>query len=196
MAKKKIKKTDDRYHIYYDNKTGRIFSVTNEVNPSYEYAIEPTFEEVNKLLTGEWSFLDYIVGYKRLSNNTVIKAVVPVSDSEYSFRHNSFEWITEYTPDAEILVEWNLPRKEWIFSLSPEYKKLNNEVFVTNLLFFVTLETDFDFLIRTISIDARELFNTDQIHVSFISKKELDIDTISISSKLAFKSYNLKITHE
>lgn len=196
MAKKKIKQLDNRYYVYYDNKTGRILSVTNEINSNYEYAIEPTFEEVNKLLTGEWSFLDYIVGYKRLSDNTVVKAVVPVSDNEYSFRHNSFEWITEYTPDSEVLVEWNYPHNEWVFSLSSEFKKTNKEVFVNNLLFFVTLENDFDFLIRTISIDARELFNTDKIHVSFISKRELDINTISISSKLAFKSYNLKITYE
>lgn len=196
MAKKKINKTDDRYYVYYDNKTGRILSVTNEVNSNYEYAIEPTNEEVNKLLTGEWSFLDYIVGYKRLADNTVIKAVVPVSDSEYSFRHNSFEWITEYNSNSEVLVEWNLPNNCWIISLSSEFKKTNNEIFVNKLLFFVTLETDFDFLIRTISIDARELLDADKISIPFVSKKELDIDTISISSKLAFKSYNLKITYE
>lgn len=192
---KKIVVREQKYRVYYDNKTGIIYSVTNEENPNYNYAIEPTIDEVNKLLSGEWSFMDYIVGYKRLADNTVVRSIVPNSDSEYSFRHNSFEWITESSNDAELIVEWNLPKQTWNFSLSDEFKKNNNEIFVNKLLFFITLENDFDFLIRTISIDAYKILD-DTYSIMFESKREYDIRSISISSKLVFKSYKLKVVYE
>lgn len=195
MAKKKNKE-NIKYYVYYDSKTGRIFSVTNEVNTAYDSAIEPTDYEVNKLLTGEWSFLNYVVGYKKLADGSVVKAVVPASDNEYSFKHSSFEWITENSNNADLQVEWDYNRKKWIFSLSPQFKNSSNEIFVTQLLFFITLESDFDFLIRTIHINAQELIDNDAVEVPFISNNEHDINKISISSKLVFRSYNLKITHE
>ena len=198
MAKKKSKKNvqNEKYLVYYDIKTGRIFSVTNEINNAYENAIEPSTYEVNKLLTGEWPFLDYIVGYKKLSTGEIVKAVVPALDNEISFKHSSFEWITETNVKTDMIVEWHYPLKKWIFSLSPAFKNTNKELFTTKLLFFITLEADFDFLIRTINIDAQTLLDLDYVEIPFDSKNELDINSISISSKLAFKSYSLKITYE
>jgi hypothetical protein len=61
------------------------------------------------------------------------------------------------------------------------------------LVFFVTLETDFDFLIRTIFVDSVDLISSKQISVPFTTKIEKRIDKISISSKLVFKTYGLKI---
>jgi len=58
--------------------------------------------------------------------------------------------------------------------------------------FFITLENDFDFLIRTIDINLTSLI-ADTVIVPFITMLELEIDKISISSKTVFDSYGLKI---
>ena len=197
MAKKNSKVLN-KYYVYYDNKTGTIFSITNEKSDKYEHGIEVPFDEIEKFLSGEYQFKDYVVGFKKLPNNKTVRGILPATDSTAGFRHNVFEWINDTSnKDAELFVEWDFPNKSWNFLLNSFLKKsIANEILLSKLVFFVTLETDFDFLIRTIFIDIKELLDNDRVSVAFVSNKEHDITKISISSKLVFRSYGLKIINE
>ena len=69
-------------------------------------------------------------------------------------------------------------------------------MFSTQLMFFVTLETDFDFLIRTIFVKISNILADDKVSIPFESTLESNIDRISISTKNVFKSYKLKVINE
>jgi len=197
MAKKKQLDLTPKYYVYYDKKTGRILSVGNEKDDSYEYGIESTWTEVENLISGAWSFKDYLVGYKRRSDGSSILAIVPNTEQGYIFKNNIFEWITDLNEKAECVVTWNGPNKCWDFSLSESVRAVyGDSLLVPKLVFFVTLETDFDFLIRTIFIETLELTASEKISIPFTTKMEHKIDKISISSKLIFKTYGLKILYE
>jgi hypothetical protein len=194
MAKKKQLNTTPRYFVYYNKKSGKILSIGNERDDSYEYGIEATWAEVEKLIDGSWSFNDYLVGYKRQPDGSSVLAVIPNTEHGYNFKNNIFEWITDTNEKAECTVAWNGPSECWEFSLNDSVKAVyNNSLLIPKLVFFVTLETDFDFLIRTIFVDSLDLISSKQISVPFTTKIEKRIDKISISSKLVFKTYGLKI---
>ncbi len=195
MAKKQTNSLD--YYVYYDKKSGEILSVTKEKNSRYEYGLTIPYEEAENFLNGTWHFRDYVVGYKRLANNKTTLSVIPVDDQSFSFRNNVFEWITETKKDTDLVVEWSGLKKEWRFYLGNKFKeKFEDNIFTPKLVFFVTLETDLDFLIRTIYVDMQDLVNRDSVVVPFDSNIENSIDKISIGSKLVFKSYGLKVIHE
>jgi len=194
MAKKKSLNTTPRYYVYYNKKSGKILSIGNESDDSYEYGIEATWPEVEKLIDGSWSFNDYLVGYKRQPDGSSVLAVVPNTEHGYIFKNNIFEWITDSNEKAECIVVWNGPLECWEFSLNESVKAVyNDSLLIPKLVFFVTLETDFDFLIRTIFVDSVDLISSKHISVPFTTKIEKRIDKISISSKLVFKTYGLKI---
>lgn len=192
----KKKHNAPKYFVYYEKKTGKILSVTNEQNLDYEYGIEATFDDVEKFLTGEWLFRDFSIGYKRIGDNAVL-AVMPNVDQDYAFRNNVYEWIKESKKSTNVIVEWNGPKKHWAIYFNPEFKSSYNDNIITSkLVFFVTLETDFDFLIRTIYVNTSDLFEQELVAVPFQSTFEKSIDKISIGSKLVFKTYGLKVIHE
>ncbi len=197
MAKKKQLDLTPRYYVYYDRKTGKILSVGNEKDANYDHGIETTFEEVEKLIDGSWSMRDYIVGYKRQIDGELKLAIIPNTDQGYIFKNNVFEWITETNEKAECIVTWNGVDKTWDFSLSPAIKAVySDSLLAPKLVFFVTLETDFDFLVRTIFIDTIDLMSSDKISVPFTTKIEHRHDRVSISSKLVFKTYGLRVIHD
>lgn len=184
------------HYVYYDKKSGYIHSIGNEEDKRYEHGIRTTFEEVENFLTNKWKFKDYVVGYKNQPDGKSVLAIVPSTDQGFAFKNNVFEWITETSNDAECIVTWNGTSKEWQFSLSDEFKSQSDKVLTPKLVFFVTLETDFDFLIRTIFIDTQDLISSKFVSIPFASAVETKIDKISISSKLVFKTYKLRINHE
>ena len=184
-----------RFYLYYNNKTGEILSVTNEKSDKYEYGLELEFSEVEKFLTGEHRFIDYVVGYHRVSDNLTRLSVVPKDNEEYSFRHNVFEWIKKSDNPSELVVEWNKIYQSWVFKLDKNISNKYENLLTPRLVFFVTLEDDFDFLVRTIHLSMDQLI-TDDIVIPFETSLETKIDKISISSKLIFNSYSLKVADE
>lgn len=185
-----------KYYVYYDKKTGAILSATNEKSSVFEHGIEVEFADVEGLLTGTQEFKDYVIGHKRLADNTTVLAIIPVGNEGYTFKNNVFEWISE-NPHAECIVEWNGPLKTWNVSLTDAVKNTYKDYILTSkLVFFVTLESDLDFLVRTIYIDLQQLLDSNCIKIPFTTSLEHKIDKISISSKLVFKSYGLKVIHE
>ena len=195
MAKKQIN-APQKYYVYYDKKTGSILSATNEVSTRYDYGIEVLFEDIEKFISGEWKFQDYVIGYKNPDDKSTL-AILSRDYLGYTFKNSMVEWITEQSKDTECVVEWDGPNSKWNFYLDNDFKKhYNNTILDTQLMFFVTLETDFDFLIRTIFVKIPLLLAEPILSVPFESTIESKIDKISISTKNVFKSYKLKVINE
>jgi hypothetical protein len=184
------------HYVYFDKRTGRIVGVSNEAEPQFEHAIQVSFDEVEGFLSGRLNPKDYLVGYKRNAAGDSVLAILLSTDLGYAFKNNIFEWITETTDTVECLVTWNGNKKTWNFEIDKHIKDYYDVVVAPKLVFFVTLENDFDFLVRTIFISLTDLVTSDVISIPFTSNIENKIDKISISSKLVFKSYGLRIQHE
>lgn len=186
-----------KYYVFYERQTGKILGAGQEKSDRYETGIEVTFDEVKNLIDGTWSFRDYRVGYKNDINGKPKLTVVPNTELGYTFKNNIFEWITEKTTKVDCQVSWNGPEKCWEFSITNEAKdQYINKVIIPKLIFFVTLESDFDFLIRTIVISSDLLTSSKKVVIPFETDIETKIDKISISSKLVFRTYGLKVIRE
>jgi hypothetical protein len=184
-----------KYYIYYDKKTGEILAVGNEKTPRYESGIEVSFEDAEHFLTGKRQFKDYQIGYHKDSGKTTVLSTTN-EFSGYVFNNKVFEWIDKFNKNAECIVEWNLRDRVWNFSLSRDFKNTYNSILSSKLVFFVTLENDSDFLIRTIFIATQELLTSDCVTVPFETDIETRLEKITISSKLVFKNYGLKVIYE
>lgn len=186
-----------KYYVFYEKRSGRILGAGNEKDPRFEYGIEVPFEEVENLLNGKWNFRDYLIGYKREIDGSSRLSIVPNTEQGYTFKNNIFEWIVETKKNVECLVTWNGAKKCWEFSLDERVRQhYADSMLVPKLVFFVTLESDFDFLIRTIFIESLDLISSEKITIPFESNIETKIDKISISSKLVFKNYGLRVIND
>lgn len=183
------------YYVYYDKSTGSVLSVTNEPSVVYDHRIEITEDEYRRLVTSTEPFSKYQVGYAKSPDGKTALSLIPLTEQGYPFRSNMFEWITdEPLDDTELVVTWNKKEKQWEFVLSTDCKnRVLGELVPSTLVFFVTLETDFDFLIRTIDIPTQELIKSDKVTILFNSKLENNIDNISIATKLLFNTYGLLV---
>lgn len=182
------------HYLYFDKRSGQILTVTNEPDPSYEHGLNLPYDEVEEFLSGKRKFKDYLVGYKKDSTGKTQLSIVPASDQGYAFKNNVFEWIKETSDNVECQVAWNGPRKRWEFKLNRAVVGYYDVIAAPKLVFFVTLEEDFDFLIRTIFINMQDLIlNPEGFYVPFENNLESKLNKISISSKLIFKSYGLRI---
>ena len=121
-----------------------------------------------------------------------------ITEQMYGFRNNVFEWITDKpTKKTELTVTWNGIKSVWEFKLSNTAKeRLEDSLVSKNVVFFVILENDFDFLIRTIFISTADLIKQDSVVINFESAFESRIDKISIASKITFRSYGLIINEQ
>jgi hypothetical protein len=197
MAKKKQFDLTPKYYAHYDRKTGVLLAVGNERDDRFEYGIETTFDEIEKIMDGTWFMKDFVVGNKRQSDGTLKLAIIPNTEQGYIFKNSLFEWITETDDNAECQVIWNGKDKCWDFSLNQSVKVVySDSLLAPKLVFFVTLETDFDFLVRTIFVETTDLMSSEKLSVPFTTNFEHHSDKISISSKLVFKTYGLRIIHE
>jgi hypothetical protein len=182
-------------YVYYDKKTGKILSISTK-DDTYEHGIKVPIEEVYDILVRTASFRDYLVGYKKGPDGKAKLGLIKNLELGYSFKNNIFEWITSTAKNQECIVTWNNPNQCWEITISEKAASVYQDLTSRKLVFFVTLEYDFDFLIRTIFISLDDLLASKKIIVPFISTFESKIDKISISSKIVFKSYGLRIIHE
>ena len=190
MAKKKSNPHVPQYYAYYDKTTGRICSITNEKSLIYKHFITINVDDYTKFCTEEWLTEDYIV--------VAGKTLAALDGKSYDFKSSIFEWITEpSTPDTDLSIAWNQVLQHWEFKLSKHaHKDILEMSTAGKVVFFVTLEHDFDFLVRTIAVNINDLVQVDKFIVPFESKLEMNIEKISISSVRIFKTYGLDIIYE
>lgn len=197
MARNRIIPIVQKYYLHYDQKTGKILSISNEKTEKDEHSLEVSFEEYADFIHEVKKAQDHIIGYAKDNEGKNKLVAIPSADQHYGFRNNVFEWITEPpNKTTELIVTWNGSTNEWVFQLSDLAKKRVSKGMVTTTVFFVMLENDFDFLIRSMLIDVSDLIENSQIHIPFISNIEHQIKKISISSKIYFQSYGLIINEQ
>lgn len=200
MAKKKLSPppvSTNTYYAYYDKVTNALLSVTNEKLSMYNDYLEIDFDTYEKLVTGKEKFREYLLGNVKAEGKTSL-VLMPKVEHAYYFKNTLLEFVTELpTRQTELTVEWNKSKKEWLFFLNKDAElRLRSKIADSKLLFFIILESDYDFLIRTIDIDANELCSSLCVGVPFQSNIENAIDKISVSTKLTFESYGLRINNE
>jgi hypothetical protein len=193
MARKKI--GEPKYYIYYDEKSGEITSVTNERRQNHKNGIEITYAMHDALVSGQEKFSDYSIGRVKTDDGKTVLTVMPKSDQAYIFKNTMLELISD-TPnkDTELIVEWDPANKHWMFLLTDIAKKrIGDSLKDSTLIFFVTLEEDFNFLIRTMLVSYQDLLLKSNVFIPFEYEIESNIDKISLATKITLESYGLKI---
>jgi hypothetical protein len=201
MARKKLPPPPahltDNYYAYYDPITNQLLSVTNEKISLYTDYLEVDFDTYERLVTGKQKFSDYLLGHIKIEDKTVLK-LIPVVEQAYSFKNTMLEIISENKiKDPELVVEWHGVNKEWNFLVSATAKgRLNVKLDSAKILFFIILESDYDFLIRTIVIDSQQLLSQNCVGIPFANEIENHIGKLSVASRLIFESQTLRIVNE
>ena len=202
MARKKIapapKHFPDTFYAYYDIETKQLLSVTNQKITLYKDYLEIDFATYEKLVTGKEKFSDYLLGLVDEGDATSLQ-LVALKETAPRFKNTMLDVIKEQPVTdtiPELLVEWHESNKVWNFFLSIDgqtrFKKTNYE----KLLFFVILETDYNFLVRTIVVDKQELCENICVGVAFEHALELDISKINITTTFIFRSKQLRIAND
>lgn len=183
---------DAIYYVYYDKESGNILSVTNETHSFYQDFIEIPFDSYERLVSGIDKFSDYRVGAKLDGS----MGLVLLEEDRYNFKNKLLTWIdSEPNSKTDFIIEWHYSTQVWKFSLS-DYGKLRLIKDAPQVIsFFVTLHSDFDFLVRTFEINVPELFIED-IYIPFKNKFENDITQLEIAIKTGNFSYGLAILNE
>ena len=177
------------YFVYFDT-TGEILSISNErdVNNTASY-IEIEYERVEKFLSNKVPFSNYKISLLEENKPTLVKKT-----QESVYKTNIFKMIEPVVSESTMLIV-NWSNGQWNFSIRESYKQQLKDLGLSSkLLFFVTLDTNVNLLVRTIEIDLKELINsTEGISVPFISKFESSINDINLSTRRFFDSYGLVI---
>ena len=171
------------YRCYFDIKTGDILAISNEESSQYESGIIIDYPLYEKFVTGMEQFKDWVVTRTKNPDSESGLELVPRMQQELFFKNNMFEWITaKSTKKTELTVHWSPNENMWIFLISNKVRQqyYDNKYPMETLTFFITLETDFDFLVRTITINIKDLV-LDKVCVPFISSVEEKIDKIFFS---------------
>jgi hypothetical protein len=182
------------YRIYFDIATGELLAASNEFKPEYDYSLIVSYEQYDALVsTG--NFKDWAVTKTNTVDNEYGVELVRKEFQGQAFRNHMFEWISDSPKkNTELTVHWDEHKQHWIFMISDSARQRYYDKKITTkvIKFFITLNTDLDFLIRTIDIDLK-LLVADKVIVPFQTNLETQIDIISISSKTVFDRYGLKV---
>jgi hypothetical protein len=187
---RKYKAPVPKFYLHYDKSTGRIFSASNE--KQNENFLEVPQAEYNDFITGKKKFFDYIIGNIKVPGKRAYTGLIPKADHTVVSRNSVLEWIIDApNKSTDLTVTWD--KNRWGFSLSDKCKKSIGTDPIANLVFFVMLENNFNFLIRTIVLDSKQLLEQPIVNIAFDTKFENDIKLITIASKAVFDSYGLLI---
>jgi hypothetical protein len=190
----------NRFYVYYDKDNGTITALANGIisTPGFDNYIEipPVMHE--RLSNGDENINQWMVSSVTIPNNEPVLELIPRKFKGLNFKNNSFDLILDTPLDTtELVVEWSGPTKHWVISLAPNIQTtIMGKHFTTDKLsFFVVLENDFDFLIRSIYISPYELADK-KVYIPFSTKLEENIDNVAVVTRKIFNSYGLIKTYE
>jgi hypothetical protein len=195
VAKKSKKVVDltPRFYVHYDT-NNKIVSVNNFRDTTNNNAIEVDFDQYERLLLGKEKFEDFHIGTViDASGNSSVGLVSHKLLLEHNFKNRLLAWIEDESENHDILIGWDEYNGQWIFSCSEDLKTqfLSNQFPTTEISFYIILGNDPNFLIRTITIDLKDLISK-PIIAKFNTEWERIIDTIAITSNISSLSYSLK----
>lgn len=183
------------YYVYYDNKTGKLLSITNELDKTLDTYIEVDHDEIAGFFTAEKNWHDYLVAHVKVDSGKFVPTLILKDTPIYDFKNNELVHIRQHLSDnPDLLVRWDGTTDSWNFSFRQGVTKLiKDRIRYGSMSFFVTLNDDFDFLIRRINLPTSKLFDSSVVSIPFESKYERDKNKISISMVDLFITYNLEI---
>lgn len=182
-------KKKPKYYVYYDANSGVVTGVTPYPEPDTSY-IEIPADIACNFINNTVNYSNYNVGIIK-KNGKQVKGLVERQVVTYTPRVGMFDKISDGADKQDLIIEWNLKKKEWIVSLNTDdIGGLDSQ-----LLFFVTRESDFNQLVATLVVNVNEL-TEGPVHVPFVTSGELDINKLEILSKLVLGSYGLRIVHD
>lgn len=198
MAKKKkqviIESPVTEYFAHYDASSGTIVSVNNHLDTSYSHSVKITYEQYSNLVSGVEQFTDYYIGTEVNLQNVVTPALISKRPKvKKSFKSGMVMWADDQD-DAEITIHWDEYNNKWLFLMSDSLRELlyNNRLSFNSVAFFICLNRDPNFLIRSISLDLNKLC-VDKIEVPFETSAEHVIDSIGIIPSNESVSCGLKV---
>jgi hypothetical protein len=177
------------YYVYFDE-TGKIDSITNEkkLNSPLSF-IEVEYKRVEKLLLGTENFINYVVSLADKDTPVLVKKT-----EDAGVNTNLLVNIDQISSaNTTLNVKWDVNNKSWKFYVNPEYKNQFRDLGLSSqLLFFITVKNNSNFLVNAFSIDMKELIKSDSIVFPWKSVIEENFDNISISTKRFFDSYGIE----
>lgn len=179
---------DNLYYVYFVD-GGKIDAITNEKRENSPLNfIKVEYNRIEKFLLGKENFSEYIVSL--IDKDTPV--IVKPSESISANTHWLLKVTDMVTNNTTLTVTWSEVNKSWKFSLNESSREQIKQIGLTaQLLFFITLSDNPNFLIRTISIDMLEISSTKEIEVPWISIVERDYYSVAVSTRRFFESYGI-----
>jgi hypothetical protein len=178
------------YYVYFDT-AGEILSISNERSVSRtDSFLEIEYERVEKFISNTETLSDYKISLLD-EKPTLVKKT-----QESVYKTNIFKMIDPTVTESTMLVvRWEKSKSRWVFSLRESYKKQLRDLGLSSrLLFFVTMNSNVNLLVRSIEIDLKELIGSPAgISIPFSSKFENNLKLINIGTRRFFDSYGLLI---
>jgi hypothetical protein len=193
---KRIKKTLDlspKFYVAYTNDK-QIIAVTNFKDSAYSNITEVDFVCYDRFISGKDQFDNFRMGTVIDENgNSSLGVISHHLSLENSFKNKLLSWIEDSGSGTDISIVWDESNAHWMFNSSSNFKTryFNNEIPASEILFFVILGNDPNFLIRIIRIRLIDLINN--AVVKFNTTWEKTIEAISITSNLSELTYSLNI---
>lgn len=186
--------TVQEYYAYFDPETDNVFLVTNMLHDEYTHYAKITKDQHKELCDGKVQFSECIIDRQfGINGNIEHKLITKQTFNEFQFKNKSLMWVNAVPDDAtEFVIEYD--KNQWAFSVTDAGRSiLQGAMYDSTLVFFVTLETDFDFLVRTFYIRLHDVLKAGKIVYDFDSNFEKDISQLSITTKKFFNNYGLKV---
>jgi glycosyltransferase len=175
----------DKYYAYYDLPTGTVLGVTLGLDNSFEYYVEILYEEYQMLASGREKFYDYYIGAVTNQKGEIVPGLISKKVIEETLSYRSFSPITTGIKNPDITVDWKQKQQTWVFKLSKDaiQKYYDKKIPAEVITFYVTLETDYDFLVR--------MFNCKDVNQVYVPKVLINMRIGGMSNK-SFKNLIVK----
>ncbi len=176
------------YYVYFTD-AGKIDAITNEKRESTVLGfITVDYKRVEQFLTGTENFIDYVVSLADKDTPMIVKKTEDAGVNT--------NWLINVqaptTDNTTLNIVWNNFNKSWDFSIQESYKQQISTLNLNaQLLFFITLKQNANFLVRIINIDMKELLDAKQIQIPWTSNAERDFSRLFVSTKRFFDSYGI-----
>lgn len=177
------------YYVHFNKDTGDIYSITNEsVDTIHEVTTVP-YADVEKFLSGHENFVNYKVSLRDRTNYKLIKRLkISSFQLERLYAIPNVENI-----EAEFSIVKDATNKKWIFSVNENKKNELLELDVNfRLRFFIVKETNFDHMIRELTVDTIDLGQSPVVELAFEKPLE-DTTNIAIVTSKFFETYSLRL---
>jgi hypothetical protein len=184
---------DNNFLVYFDKTNGNIISITNERRVTDDPYITMPYDDVKLFLEGKQNFNHFKIVLEK--NNLILINVNEELRTDINF--NILEVIPPATAEFSLIVENHLDAKHWAFVLRPDVvSKLAKQDLDIALDFYLYVNGNKNFHIRTISFKLNELINNKKYFVPHLSEIEGSKNTVTMLTKHFFDTYGIKTLNE